>query len=507
MIKELEYTKKADTEHIKSFGQYFTQYSVAKFMCSWACKNANSMLDPAAGNSIFLKQTQEINPACKLFGFEIDSNILSFFGNPSNAILRNEDYLLNDWDNKYDAIVCNPPYNRFQSVSNRDEIIKTIYDHTGIKYSGYTNLYILFLIKSLYQLSSNGQLAYIIPTEFLNSQYGTIIKEKLLKEKLLTAIINFQNDDELFFNATTTCCILLVDHTPKKSVMFFNLSSIKELENISFDESQNGAISIEYSKLNPADKWRRYLNQEKQLHYNNLVDISNFCKVSRGIATGSNEFFCLNKSKMSNNNIPIEATVKCICRSADVKAPIFKESDFDLLKESDKTVFLLDIKKENESSLQDYISMGEFKGINKKYLLSRRKPWYSMEQKPIAPIWVSSANRDGIKFVRNLANVNSLTTFHSVFINEAYLDITDIIFCYFLTPIAQNIIRENRKELGNGLEKFQPNDLKTAKMLNLTILSEIDRRAILDIYEKMCKTFHPSYIDSLNQIFSIYLID
>ena len=71
--------------------------------------------------------------------------------------------------------------------------------------------------------------------------------------------------------------------------------------------------------------------------------------------------------------------------------------------------------------------------INKKYLLSCRSPWYSMEQKPIAPIWVSTACRDGLKFIRNLANVNSLTTFHSVFINEPYEKDINVIFCYFLT--------------------------------------------------------------------------
>ena len=70
--------------------------------------------------------------------------ILAYFGNPTNAIIKNENYLLDGWDIKYDSIVCNPPYNRFQSISNRYEILDSIYQHTGIKYSSYTNLYILF---------------------------------------------------------------------------------------------------------------------------------------------------------------------------------------------------------------------------------------------------------------------------------------------------------------------------------------------------------------------------
>ena len=148
-------------------------------MCAWACKDAHSMLDPAVGNSVFLKFARKYNAECKLTGYEIDSKILEYFGNPTNADIINADYLLNGWEEKYDAIVCNPPYNRFQAISNRSEILNAICLHTGVKYSGYTNLYILFLLKSIHQLSDRGRLAYIVPSEFMNSKYGTAIKELL----------------------------------------------------------------------------------------------------------------------------------------------------------------------------------------------------------------------------------------------------------------------------------------------------------------------------------------
>lgn len=506
MRKEIEYTNHVDIDHIKSFGQYFTMPSVANFMCSWACTNANSMLDPAVGNSVFLNATHKVNPKCLLRGFEIDETILNYFGNPTNATIDNSDYLLTDWHSKYDAIVCNPPYNRFQAVSNRNEIIDTIYAHTGIKYSGYTNLYILFLIKSIFQLSENGRLAYIIPTEFLNSKYGTAIKQKLIDERLLTVIINFKNDSEMFFNATTTCCILLLDHNPKDQILFYTLESVNELELLNIGVVSNNCLAVDYNDINPEDKWRTYLNQEECQDYANLTDVAKFCKISRGIATGANDFFCMSKSKIEKLHIPQVALTECVCKSADIKSTIFTKADFQSLAQKDKTVYLLDIHEGCEKGLEDYIADGVAHSINKKYLLSCRNPWYTMEQKPIAPIWVSTASRDGLKFIRNLANVNSLTTFHSVFINEPYNKDINIIFCYFLTPIAQNILRQNRKELGNGLEKFQPNDLKNAKMLDITLISEEDYKRINLIYRAMIKDYNSSQIDELNEIFSSYLI-
>ena len=126
--------------------------------------------------------------------------------------------------------------------------------------------------------------------------------------------------------------------------------------------------------------------------------------------------------------------------------------------------------------------------------------------KNVIRINIASKNiSNKIRFIRNIAGVKSLTTFHSIFINQSYKDEIDIIFCYFLTPIAQKIIRQNRKVLGNGLEKFQPNDIKTAKMLDITVLSDEDKKRIINIYHMMLDEPNDSYIESLNEIFEKYL--
>lgn len=507
MSKEVLYSKSVGQKHLKEFGQYFTNCDVADFMTKWACTNAANMLDPAVGNSVFFVHAKKHNPKCVLTGYEIDKNIFDYFGNPAEANIINDDYLLNGWDNKYDAIVCNPPYNRFQAVSNRNMIIDNIYTHTGMKYSGYTNLYILFLIKSIFQLSHTGKLAYIIPSEFLNSKYGTPIKQLLIDRRLLRAIINFQNNEEMFFNATTTCCIVLLDNEEKSCVDFYNLSSVDDLNGLNVGAEYSNSMRIDYEKLRAGEKWRSYINQEDRQDYLNLKDISEYCFISRGIATGANDFFCVSLSKAMQSGIPMQCLSKCICRSADIKAAIFTEADFQKLSDSEKTVYLLDVKETDAPLIKEYIESGEKSNVNKKYLPSRRKPWFSMEQKSVAPIWVSSACRDTIKFVRNLAEVKSLTTFHSIFINEGYEEYTDIIFCYFLTPIAHTIIKENRKELGNGLDKFQPNDLNTAKMLDITSITSEDKNKVLHIYSEMKHQYSQNQIVALNDIFTKYVIE
>ena len=206
----------------------------------------------------------------------------------------------------------------------------------------------------------------------------------------------------------------------------------------------------------------------------------------RGIATGANDYFTFNKTKVNNYGIEMDALMPCICRSKDIKKSYFTSDDFEQLADSDATVFLFNGTTANSGEVSDYILKGEREKINEKYLTKNRKPWYAIENRPPSPIWVSVFNRDGLKFVRNKANISNLTTFHCVYPNKSSLyhsiDI-DLLFAYLLTPTAKEIFNDNRREYGNGLKKFEPNDLNKAYMVNLSLLSDDEQHHIKSLIE------------------------
>ena len=67
-------------------------------------------------------------------------------------------------------------------------ILKEIETNLKCKLNGFTNLYTLFLLKSIHQLRKNGRCAYIIPSEFLNSDYGKLVKTYLIKKMFFILI-------------------------------------------------------------------------------------------------------------------------------------------------------------------------------------------------------------------------------------------------------------------------------------------------------------------------------
>ena len=138
-----------------------------------------------------------------------------------------------------------------------------------------------------------------------------------------------------------------------------------------------------------------------------------------------------------------------------------------------------------DENVISYIKTGVDVGIHKKYLTSKRKPWYALEKRNPSPIWVSVFNRNNLKFIRNETNALNLTAFHCVYTKDDFFSggiSVDLFFAYLMTDIAKDIFNQNKREYGNGLNKFEPNDLNNSYILDLSILDDFTSKEILNLY-------------------------
>ena len=510
MILEKEYKNQTSLSHRKKYAQFFTPEPIAQMMINWILqsKNTNTLLEPAFGLGVFSRLLLEKKKNIKITCFDIDPVISEIakqnFENFLNIDFFLEDYLFNDWNNKYDTILCNPPYFKFHDYENK-KTLKEIKSRLRINLSGFTNVYTLFLLKSIYQLNENGRAAYIIPSEFLNSDYGKLVKEYLIKSNTLRHIIIFDFKENVFDDALTTSAIILLEKNIKENVIYFsNINSLTQLE--IFPNITN--FEIKTNKLDPNIKWRTYYQKQKSENFKNLIPFKNVAKVVRGIATGANEYFTFNNSKSDKYKIYDEFLLPCITKSKDVNSPFFTNTDFYKLINDDANIFLFDAGiNPNDENVLKYIELGEQTEINKKYLTSKRNPWYSLENRTPSPIWVGVFNRNGMKFIRNEANISNLTTFHCIYPNDNLFSKVNInlLFAYLLTDIAKQIFNDNRREYGDGLKKFEPNDLNNALMLDLSILDKETENEIINLYldyrtSVINKNPDEKYNDEINEI-------
>ena len=335
----------------KNMHNFFTPPEIAHFMSKWVCgNNPKQILDPAFGLGIFSEEIKKIDNSINVIGFDIDPTIIKFYKSrhPESAVdLINKDYLFNNWENTYESIICNPPYFRFQEFFQKDDAIIEFQQKLNIELSGYTNVYSMFLLKSAHQLKKNGRSAYIIPSEFLNSDYGKIIKEHLLQTNTLKYVILFDSNSKIFADATTTSCIILLSNdTLKKDVSFINISSLDDLKEIAdglelYPKCDPRSIKVKHSDLLANVKWRSYYSKTYADDFSDkLANFSNFGKVSRGIATGDNKYFTFNEEKISEFNIPYDYLHRCICKSAHVSGHFLTDLHFERIRESNKDCFV-----------------------------------------------------------------------------------------------------------------------------------------------------------------------
>lgn len=514
---EQQYSNTTPTEHRKKFAQFFTPHPIADLMAKWLLgnKNLKKVLEPAFGLGIFSRALLNYKSDINIKGFEIDKNIYNksrdLFNEHKNISIQLQDYMYNDWENKYDGIICNPPYFKFHDYDNKN-ILKEIEEKISCKLNGFTNLYTLFLLKSVCQLNDNGRAAYIIPSEFLNSDYGKLVKSYLVKNKSLRHVVVINFKENVFNDALTTASILLFANDNKSdAVQFSNVSNLNDLSNIeklinNYPENTKTNQTIKFEQLNPEIKWRAYYQEQNSIKFKHLVSFAKYGKVVRGIATGANEYFTFNLSKAKKYNIQEKYLLPCVCKAVDVKNLFFTKKDFDDLQQNDRSIFLINAVNSNNDYIKRYLSMGEEQGINKKFLTASRTPWYSLENRAPAPIWISVFNRTGLRFIRNEAKISNLTTFHCLYLNMFSASKVDLFFSYLLTDVSREIFNDNCREYGNGLQKFEPNDINQSKMMDLSMIDENVEKNILKYYNLyrqsvINKKPEEKLIKEINQIF------
>ena len=180
---------------------------------------------------------------------------------------------------------------------------------------------------------------------------------------------------------------------------------------------------------------------------------------------------------------------------------MFSDSDYSDALNADKDVMIFNPLDLNDAHVVEYIRFGEDTDINKRFLTSKRNPWYGMENRMPAPIWVGVFNRSGLKFVRNETNTLNLTTFHCIYVQENLFGVdADLLFTYLISNCAKNLFSASAREYGNGLSKFEPNDLNKANMVDLGILDESCKKRLRELYYANKHNADPFFIKKVDDI-------
>ncbi|KQT22039.1 restriction endonuclease subunit M [Chryseobacterium sp. Leaf404] len=237
----------------------------------------------------------------------------------------------------FDVVIGNPPYLRVQGLRENYETLSFYYEKIYQSAVGRFDIYVLFIEKSFSLINTFGIVSFILPHNFLTSDFGKGIRKFLYENRALNSIVHF-GSEIVFADASTYTCILTLT-TVNDVVKFVNNSPKSIIDRLIFSDK-------DYIFLD-TDKWNFNNNDSEivlsKLNINRLKITDFFKGVYQGIVSGDNNAFYLYECRIIGNfiegynkileeRILIENNlVRPLANGKDINKYFFKDSHLSII--------------------------------------------------------------------------------------------------------------------------------------------------------------------------------
>lgn len=215
----IDYTKATDQKYLKEHGQFFTiNNEILKGLLDDYTPGDGTLaiLEPSCGTGMIVAECLRFGWDCVIDGIELDANLVkrtkSLFANENNVRIREGDFLKDTHNEKYDLIIGNPPY--FELKKEKIDA-----NQFGEVMCGRTNIYSLFIYKSIKLLKDGGELRFVIPRTFLSGKFFSKVREFVHRECEILDIVKFEGNN-LFSKALQSVIIIKLKKTKHVSDSF-----------------------------------------------------------------------------------------------------------------------------------------------------------------------------------------------------------------------------------------------------------------------------------------------
>lgn len=472
-------------------GQFSTPFSLASDIVRYTvplCVGGparKTVLEPACGSGVFISTFIGMEMTDFSFkGIDIDaaySSICESLFSDYDLTIYNEDLFkfaeTGDLREKCNILVTNPPYVRHHHILSalKESLQSRVIRDLGIHVSGLSGLYVYYMLICDRFLAADGVASWLIPCEFLYTNYGKALREYLRDKVTLLRIHKFQSEDVQFDDALVSSCVVTYKkHAPDdKATMRVTTGDFEET---------TSSRDILLSQIVPEEKWTFFYDSA------NIVEggirLGDLFQVTRGLATGNNDFFILSREGASQKGMDDTFLIPLLPGPRYLDAQII-ESTSDGIPIVERTRYLLSVElPEDELKVEypkvyGYLQEGVAQGVADGYLCKSRKFWY-LQEKRKPPLFVASY------MGRGDANGSSPIRF---FLNRSSALATNAFICLYpkpelqkllqghpereeellslLTSIPQAVIERAGRSYGGGLKKVEPKELRSLPLDNV----------------------------------------
>lgn len=412
-------------------GAYYTPSTIADFILHWGMNDnkQEDILEPSCGDGVFLEGIAQKHLPFKhitAVEYETEEADKARAINLPNSEILNMDFhrFCLDTDKKFDLVVGNPPFIRYQYYDEEQQkLADIIFKKAGMKRTKLTNAWVTFVVGCTLLMKEKGKMGFVIPSELLMVKYAQQLRQYLAKQFNKINIISFEN---LVFEEIQQEVVLLLCEKNGTDEHFIEHIEVRDADGLKTLNPQK--LKFPSKKIDfHTDKWTYYFLDKEELELlekvreSGMPKISDFANVEVGITTGSNEYFTVSQSVVNMYQLQKYAR-PMVGRSVQVNSLCFTKQDWqrNLANEAKANllVFTPDANKDANDGVRAYLENGERLGIHKGYKTSIRDYWYVIPSIKLSDALFLRRNNLYPKFVLNEAGAYTTDTMHRVFIHQ-----------------------------------------------------------------------------------------
>lgn len=464
-------------------------------------------LEPGFGTGPFYSALLHQAPASRLEvaeGYEVDPH----YAEPAEQLWRDtklslhlEDFALakppGTEATKFNLVVCNPPYVRHHHLSQQQkrDLQTAVAQYLHFEMNGLSGLYTYFLFLSLAWMAQGGVAAWLIPSEFMDVNYGRRLKEFLLKNVTLLRIHRFDPREVQFEDAWVSSAVVFFKNSPPPDghEAAFTFGG-------ALDQPRTAEL-IKLTALRHLSKWTSLpYGPSRCACPNNENTLAELFVIKRGLATGCNSFFILTPEQVERLKLPKKFLKPILPGPRELDAdeiPVDKNGEPAIAKRR----YLLSCnlpESEVEAKyplLWQYLQHGIEERIHERYLCRHREPWYSQETRLPAPFLCTYMGRPTrrndlpFRFILNRSQAIAANVYLMLYPKQALAallrempELYDIIWNALSSITAEMLVGEGRV-YGGGLHKLEPKEL--ANVAAGVVLSVLPRKKELTLLRQL----------------------